>query len=102
MTDQLTATIIPFPVRNRVAPAEAAELVLEPTSALTAPTPAPARQQANDLSHSSQRLTQALANLSAALADQKEATQRWKRAIEDLAAKMRALSDAGLTNKKIS
>ncbi len=100
MTDQLTATIIPFPTRNRppatIAPAPAFDAVVH---ALPAPPP-PARKQVNELSHSSQRLTRALADLQLALADQRDATQRWKQAVEDLAAKMRTLGEVGAGQKK--
>ena len=86
MSVQLTATIIPFPIRNR------APVVTE----------APARPvQTNALASSSHRLSEALANLSTALADQKEATRRWKAAIEDLATKMRTVGDLGAEQKKI-
>ena len=94
MTDQLTATIIPFPIRSRVASAPAG-----PAPARLPATPPHVR--ANALASSSQRLSQALANLSSALADQKDATQRWKSAIEDLATKMRTISDLD-AQKKIS
>ena len=100
MTDQLTATIIPFPVRIRPPQVDAASQAFEAALAVLPSVPAPPRQQASDLSHSSQRLTQALADLQLALADQKDATQRWKRAIEDLAAKMRTLGEVGATQKK--
>ena len=101
MSEQLTAQIIPFPVRTREAPAEPAAAFEAAVNQLPSDPP-PTRKTANDLASSSRRLTQALADLQLALADQKDATQRWKRAIEDLAAKMRTLGDAGLAHKKIS
>ena len=97
MTDQLTATIIPFPIRVRSGAPEKVEAASTPPAVQSAQ-----RTQSNGLASSSQRLTQALAGLSTALADQKEATQRWKAAIEDLAAKMRAVGDIGIHQKKIS
>ncbi len=65
MDQQASATIIPFPV--------------------------PARRPAQDLAQSSERLAQALRNLSVALSVQRDSTLRWRAALEDLAAKMQAL-----------
>ena len=98
MNEQLSATIIPFPVRARTVQVDDAVLPAaepSPPASLTV-------AQAGNLSHSSDRLNAALASLSAALADQKEATQRWKVAIEDLATKMRTLGELNLGEKKIS
>lgn len=97
MTEQLTATIIPFPTRAR--PAPAASVLTPPAREVAA---GPARQPPKPLAQSSQRLTQALADLSLALADQKDATLRWKAAIEDLATKMRTLSEVRVGQQKIS
>ena len=100
MNDQLSATIIPFPVRGRALQAEAqiieTKLADEP-QAMAAP--ALGGEQAQTLNSSALRLTKALAGLSTALADQREATQRWKAALEDLALKMRTLGDAGKLTK---
>ena len=65
MSQQASATIIPFP---RAAP--------------------PLTQ---DLAQASERLAQALASLSTALAEQRDSTVRWRLALEELAAKMQRL-----------
>jgi hypothetical protein len=100
MNDQLSATIIPFPVRRvQSQPTVPVEPDLVPQALKTIPPLVPARPaqpvtgKPQDLSASTQRLSQALSGLSAALADQRDATQRWKSALEDLAAKMRTLGD---------
>jgi hypothetical protein len=64
MDDIVSATIIAFPVR--------------------VPSPAP--------QPSTERLSQSLQSLSTALADQRDALQRWRVALADLSDKMRAIS----------
>ena len=65
MDEQVSATIIPFPVRR-------------PTG----------------LPQSTERLAESLRSLSAALADQRDALQRWRDALADLSAKMQAVGEA--------
>ncbi|WP_158742475.1 hypothetical protein [Acidisphaera sp. L21] len=96
MNDQLSATIIPFPVRRTQSqPTVPVEADFVPQALKTIPPVAPtaATAKSGELSASAQRLSLALAGLSTALADQRDATQRWKSALEDLAAKMRTLGD---------
>jgi hypothetical protein len=64
MDDKVSATIIPFPVRI----------------------PSPAPQPPTE------RLSQSLESLSTALADQRDALQRWRAALADLSDKMRTIS----------
>jgi hypothetical protein len=64
MDDKVSATIIPFPVR--------------------VPNPAPQPP--------TERLSQSLQSLSTALADQRDALQRWRAALADLSDKMRTIS----------
>ena len=104
MNDQLSAVIIPFPVRHRslLAETQLVEAMAADEARSVAPaTPAPLmpREQAHTLNSSALRLSKALAGLSTALADQKEATQRWKAALDDLATKMRMLSETGKLTK---
>jgi uncharacterized coiled-coil protein SlyX len=88
MNDQLSATIIPFPVRTRETPVASSDGVIAGSAPL-----ADSPELSHTLASSAQRLTYALNGLSNALADQRDATQRWKSALEDLANKMRTLSD---------
>lgn len=69
MSQQASATIIPFPRAARP----------------------PAPTSAQDLAQASERLAQALASLSVALAAQRDSTVRWRLALEELAAKMQRL-----------
>ena len=60
-------------------------------SATIIPFPRAAQSPAQDLAQSSERLAQALASLSIALAEQRDSTVRWRLALEGLAAKMQLL-----------
>ncbi len=96
MNEQLSATIIPFPVRTREVPIAPQTIV---DAGLSTGNRVPPHVESPELPHSfassAQRLTYALNGLSNALADQRDATQRWKSALEDLASKMRTLGDVG-------
>ncbi len=64
-------------------------------SATIIPFPGAARRPAQDIAQSSERLAQALTSLSAALAEQRDSILRWRGALDDLAANMRALAGPG-------
>ena len=102
MKDQLSATIIPFPIRHRDSPAKLGSEALGyngPGIAATMPPRAVMGEQPHTLAASAQRLTFALNGLTTALADQRDATQRWKSALEDLATKMRTIGDVSTFGK---
>ena len=67
MDEQLTATIIPFPARNR---------------------------SSGELGQSAERLSTSLTSLSVALAAQKDALQRWRSALADLQERMQTIGGA--------
>ncbi len=102
MNDQLSATIIPFPVRFRDVPAvpnDETGAMAGPDTISLVPPPSGGHEHVPTLASSAQRLTYALTGLSNALADQRDATQRWKSALEDLASKMRTLGDVSKFGK---
>jgi hypothetical protein len=84
-TEPRGATIIPFPVRASAAPSSAGS----PTPAESASTgPAPAEPTPAD------RLARALANLNAALAEQRTALATWRAVMGDLKSSTAGLSDS--------